>query len=605
MRVRCPHCRSPLEIIPEASIAAVICPSCGSSLDGVNETLISIKPDRRLLGRFELIERVGQGYFGEVWRARDTDLRRTVAIKIPRTQDLTEEYRERFLREAKTTAQLRHPNIVPVHEVGRDEGTMFIVSDFIDGMTLAERIINNRPDPRESAELCATLALALHHAHEAGVVHRDLKPSNVMLDRTNKPYLLDFGLAKQDAGEFSMTATGDILGTPAYMSPEQARGESHLADRRSDIYSLGVVLYELLTGQRPFKGSTHMLLRAIQQIEPSPPSKLNRQLPRDLETICLKAMSKEPHRRYATALEMAEDLQRFLHDESILARRPSTIERGMRWIRRNPIVSVTSAIALFAILGMIGAIWARPPAVVVIRQKVRIETSPVKATVVFYPLSPKTGEPVFERAVRPKPATQVEADLEPGEYLVVAVPDNNEFLFHEVFRTVPAPDSGLGGMLPHLAWERNNDGTVELPKITLPPRSILDSMVPLSGAESASIGDDMLPESPKHRRAIPSFLLAETETTVAQLMSAREAAGLAQVKPLFMRLMKTDAPLPNLPVAFVSYDDAVLAVELMGQRLLDLPKFCVRWVKSGTDGLTRDRFLRIRPQAWGIGGGGH
>ena len=282
MRVRCPHCHSPLEILPESSVASVICPSCGSGLGGVNETLVSIKPETRLLGRFELIQCVGKGYFGEVWKARDLDLRQTVAVKIPRTQDLTEEYRERFLREARTTAQLRHDNIVRVLEVGRDEGTLFIVSDFIDGMTLAERILNQRLDVTESAQLCATLAQALHHAHEAGIVHRDLKPSNVMLDKSNKPYLVDFGLAKQDSGGFSMTATGDILGTPAYMSPEQARGDSHNADRRSDVYSLGVVLYELLTGERPFKGSTHLLLKAIQQLEPAAPSKINPQLPKDM-----------------------------------------------------------------------------------------------------------------------------------------------------------------------------------------------------------------------------------------------------------------------------------------------------------------------------------
>ncbi len=297
MKVRCPHCQSPLEILEDSATDEIICPSCGSGLSGVEQTLISIRPGKRLVGRFELLECVGRGYFGEVWRAHDTDLRRTVAVKLPRVEDMKGEYKERFLREAKTAAQLKHPNIVPIHEVGYDDNTMFIVSDFIKGMTLGDLIATKRPAPREAAELCKTLAEALHHAHEAGVVHRDFKPGNVMIDQSGQPFLMDFGLAKQEAGEFTMTATGDILGTPAYMSPEQARGEGHQADRRSDVYSLGVVIYELLTGERPFKGSTHLLLKAIQVTEPAAPSKLLRGLPRDLETICLKAMSKEPSRR--------------------------------------------------------------------------------------------------------------------------------------------------------------------------------------------------------------------------------------------------------------------------------------------------------------------
>lgn len=360
MKVRCPHCKSPLEILPDIAADEITCPSCGSGLSGVDQTLVSIRPDKRLVGRFELIEMVGRGYFGDVWRAHDTELRRTVAVKLPRVEDMNGEYKERFLREAKSAAQLRHPNIVPVHEVGFENGVMFIVSDFIKGMTLSELISTNRPSPGKAAELCRCLANALQHAHEAGVIHRDFKPRNVMIDQSGQPFLMDFGLAKQESGEFTMTATGDILGTPAYMSPEQARGDSHQADCRSDVYSLGVVLYELLTGERPFKGSTHLLLKAIQSTEPSAPSKLIRGIPRDLETICLKAMSKEPDGRYATALDIANDLQRFLNGESILGRRASSIERGYRWMRRNPVLSTACAVASAAIMTLAWVVFVNP-----------------------------------------------------------------------------------------------------------------------------------------------------------------------------------------------------------------------------------------------------
>lgn len=340
-------CASCDAVVVGRNSGATACQACGQPIS---------------IGRYELIQRAGQGAFGYVYRARDPKLDRDVAIKIPRSNRfLMPEESERFLRESRNAAQLDHHGIVRIFDTGRHAGMPFIVSEFVAGSPLAEFLSAGEFEFRESAVLMADVADAVDHAHQRGVIHRDLKPSNIMagVDRQRlEPRVMDFGLARRDQNDTTVTLEGQAIGTPAYMSPEQARGDLETVGVQSDVYSLGVIFYQLLCGEVPFRGNVQRLIQQVIENDPPSPTRFRNRIPRDLETICMKAINRDPAGRYESVGEFRDDLQRWIDGKPILARRVGATGIAWRWCRRRPVVAVLSGVLAVSILaGLSGIAW--------------------------------------------------------------------------------------------------------------------------------------------------------------------------------------------------------------------------------------------------------
>jgi eukaryotic-like serine/threonine-protein kinase len=314
------------------------------------------QPLPKEIGNYEIMSVLGRGGMGIVYKARHRKLGREVALKMVLAgSHASEEQLERFIAEAKAVAHMQHPNIVQIFEVGEHEGLPFFSLEYVDGDSLDKQVRQQPLDPQYAAKLTETLSRAIQYAHDHKVLHRDIKPANVLMSSEGVPKVTDFGLAKrlEDADDAGSTRTGTIMGTPAYMSPEQARGDVHALGPATDQYSLGAMLYEFLTGRPPFMAAKAVdtILQVLKN-EPIPPRQLQPKLPIDLETICLKALQKDPTQRYADCTAMANDLQHFMRGEPISARPVGRAERAWRWCRRNPLVASLSAVALLGLFAV-------------------------------------------------------------------------------------------------------------------------------------------------------------------------------------------------------------------------------------------------------------
>ena len=417
VEVNCPHCEASYEIEQYPGGDDTRCEQCGNSLSNESfieatqlytpglETNFKTQGNTHsdnipaVIGRFQVRDLLGTGAFGSVYRAYDPLLDREVALKVPHAGEAKSEMdRARSLREPKAAAQLRHPNIVPIHDVVIDDDNFYIASAYIEGQTLQEAFENKRPGLQRTAEIVLKLADALDYAHQQGIVHRDVKPANIMLDTKDEPLVMDFGLARiqenpethesaahdsvsneseiydpETSGPIEITPNpttandgdtelatreGTIMGTAAFMAPEQAAGKQEEIGPASDQYSLGIVLYELLCGQLPFTGPYSLVISLVQNQQPISPKKYNNSIPADLEAICLKTIAKRPAERYACCRALADDLRRWMDDIPVLARPLGLVERAGRWCKRNPaIASLTVAVLLVFLIGFSLTAW--------------------------------------------------------------------------------------------------------------------------------------------------------------------------------------------------------------------------------------------------------
>lgn len=511
--------------------------------------------------RFEILGKIGQGSFASVWRARDHRLKRVVALKQSHPKRISEYSEQFYLREAQTIAQLEHPAIVAVYDILKQHQSLILICQHIEGQNLSEYLKHTAISERHAARFCLQIAQALSHAHERGIIHRDLKPANILVDLEGHPHVADFGLARN---LFETIDSSDIVGTPAYMAPEQVRGENDEVDQRSDLYALGCILAEMLCGKRPFLGGAEDLNSGGKGRKITSPRQHNPRISKDLDAICLKALAESPSERYQTAEDMADDLQRYLDHRPVQCRPQSWTRNLWLGIRRNPVLA-SLVVVLFALLAMA---WIFPSDEGAFElAEVLIASEPRGAQITFIPLEADTGLPLPEQAIQ---TTSIDHDgetwqtafLPPGNYLVVAV---NDETFHEVFRIVPS-EKDLTPRSPyrHRNWRRLEDGRIELIFIALnfDHAALTNNMARFDGAKRFRVGDPGIPQNPPMDIAVQPYWLDSHEVTNGDFRSSlppEKNAALQEIAP-------ADALLPKTKI---SWDQAVHYCERIGKRLPD------------------------------------
>jgi eukaryotic-like serine/threonine-protein kinase len=518
----------------------------------------------RRFGRYELHEQLGQGGFGVVWRAWDTELQRWVALKIARVSD-SPEIRRLFRREAQVMASMNDPSIVRVFDFGIEKDLAYITSELIEGESLAKALEHRLFTPEETLQLVVQIAAGLEHVHEQGILHRDLKPANILLSRDDRVVIADFGLARHSSIDSTIMQPGHLMGTVPYMSPEQVQG--HALDTGTDIYSLGVILYRLIAGQCPYEGSREEIRHQILTGQPRDPSQLNPQVSPSLSAVCLRAMACDPKRRYASAGELRRDLELLLSGDTVVM--PSS------WMQHRPFErlvgnrrALLAGTASLGVLGLGGYLLSRVwPGVTVpvpggppddVDVPVTLRTEPPGANLVLHPVNYQTGRVEPENRIVVAEKTPVEMDLKNGDYLVVAYFDDGRF--HEVYRHVrhPGRNEGLPFAYGH-TFSRVEDGRHILPMIRIPDSDPTEGMSQISGHEAFVLPPFYHNERVK-RFAVPEFYVDQYEYTQGE---RRDLSPSESNRERYV-IDDGDYPLRNV----ITFDQYVLLAEMLGKRLL-------------------------------------